>query len=80
MHCQWYLWHVQGRRDKSRTRTKEESNYVKGDQSKEERQTEIAAMEKEISGLIRNERTDVLDSKADRFAEALPRLHRRQST
>jgi TolA-binding protein len=56
-----------GEKGQEQNANQEESNYVKGDQSKEERQTEIAAMEKEISGLIRSERADVLDSKADRL-------------
>lgn len=36
-------------------------------QSKEERQAEIAAMETEVAALVRSDRTEMLDAKADRL-------------
>lgn len=40
---------------------------VKDIQTKEERQEEIASMEKDVAGLVRSERTKLLDAKADRL-------------
>lgn len=45
----------------------EEETEVKAIQSKEERQSEIASMEQEVARLIRSERSDLLDAKADRL-------------
>jgi len=45
----------------------EETSGVKEVQTKEERQEEIAKMEGEIAGLVRGERTEMLDAKADRL-------------
>ena len=39
----------------------------KVEQTNDERQAEIASMEKEISGAVKTERTAVLDAKADRL-------------
>lgn len=46
---------------------KEEVSDSNTIQTKEERQEEIASMEAEIAGMIRNERNETMDAKADRL-------------
>ena len=47
--------------------TNEDDVTNKVEQTNDERQAEIASMEKEISGAVKTERTAVLDAKADRL-------------